>query len=129
MRKAYFYNSPLVLPMNLLTGLTFFSSLSFLFFGLGCLYDSRMKAEFIRYHLENKRRLTGFLQITGSLGLVAGWAFCPLLAMISATGLAILMLLGFGVRIKIKDSWLQSSPSLIYSILNAYLAINYLEML
>ncbi|MGB6151881.1 MAG: DoxX family protein [Pricia sp.] len=115
--------------MNILTGLTLFSSLSFLFFGMACLFDKRMQAEFIRYHLDNKRRLTGFLQLLGGLGLFFGWMFSAKLALTSALGLAVLMLLGFGVRIKIKDTWLQSLPSLSYAILNGYLAIVYFAML
>lgn len=115
--------------MNLLTGLTLFSSLSFLFFGLACLFDTRMQTEFIRYHLEDKRRLTGFLQLAGGLGLFFGWAISPELALVSAIGLTLLMALGFGVRIKIKDTWLQSLPSLGYTILNMYLVILYLNLL
>ena len=115
--------------MNILTGLTIFSSLSFLFFGLACLFDKRMQAEFIRYRLENKRRLTGFLQLLGGFGLFFGWVLSPQLALTSALGLSLLMLLGFGVRIKIKDTWLQSLPSLTYALLNGYLAVLYYTML
>lgn len=114
--------------MNFTTGLTLFSSLSFLFFGMACLYDARMKDEFIRYRLGDKRRLIGFLQLLGGLGLFCGWLLSPLLALISALGLSLLMTLGFGVRINIKDTWLQSLPSLIYAILNAYLAVVYFAM-
>lgn len=88
-----------------------------------------MQAEFIRYRLEDKRRLTGFLQLLGGFGLFFGWAFSPILAMVSSLGLAVLMLLGFGVRIKIKDTWIQSLPSLSYAILNGYLAISYYAVL
>ncbi len=115
--------------MNLLTGLTLVSSISFLFFGAACLFDAGMKDEFIRYKLADKRRLTGFLQILGGIGLVVGWLFSPLLALVSCFGLALLMILGFGVRIKVKDTWLQSLPSLGYALLNAYLAIRYLTIL
>ena len=38
-------------------------------------------------------------------------------------GLALLMLLGVGVRIRIKDSALQILPAFAYMLLNAYLAI------
>lgn len=114
--------------MNFTTGLTLFSSLSFLFFGMACLYDMRMKDEFIRYRLGDKRRLTGFLQILGGLGLFFGWLVFPLLALVSALGLSLLMTLGFGVRLKIKDTWLLSLPSLGYAVLNAYLAVEYFAM-
>lgn len=114
--------------MNLITGLTLFTSLSFLFFGAACLYDRRMKDEFVRYGLENERRLTGFLQLIGGVGLLGGLLLSPLLAMLAALGLSVLMILGFGVRIKIRDTLLQTLPSLSYAILNAYLAFGYYAM-
>ncbi len=114
--------------MNLLTGLTLLSSISFLFFGFACLFDVRMKEEFIRYHLADRRRLTGFLQILGGIGMLVGWLFAPVLAFVACLGLTLLMLLGFGVRMKIKDTWLQSLPSLCYALLNAFLAIQYLAI-
>ncbi|WP_373519369.1 DoxX family protein [Pricia sp.] len=115
--------------MNLLTGLTLVSSISFLCFGAACLFDARMKDEFIRYRLADRRRLTGFLQILGGIGLLLGWLFFSLLALFACLGLTLLMVLGFGVRIKIKDTWLQALPSLSYALLNAYLAILYLSKL
>lgn len=115
--------------MNLLTGLTLVSSISFLFFGAACLFDDRMKDEFIRYKLADKRKLTGFLQIVGGIGLWVGWLFSPLLALFACLGLALLMILGFRVRIKIKDTWLQSLPSLGYALLNIYLALRYFAVL
>ena len=43
--------------------------------------------------------------------------------MLAAAGLALLMLLGVGVRIKIRDSFLQTLPALGYLALNAYLCV------
>jgi len=40
---------------------------------------------------------------------------------ISSLGLTVLMLLGFIVRLRIKDSWIQSFPSLFYMVLNGYI--------
>ena len=108
--------------MRYLTGLTLFSSISFLFFGIACLVDKRMKTEFIRYQLADKRVLTGVLQLVGAIGLLIGLYAEPRLAMAAAFGLSLLMFLGFATRIKIRDSWFQSFPSLFYAIINAYLA-------
>ena len=41
----------------------------------------------------------------------------------SFLGLFLLILLGFGVRLRIKDSFLQSLPSFSYAVLNGYIAI------
>jgi hypothetical protein len=41
----------------------------------------------------------------------------------AAAGLALMMLVAVGVRIKIKDTLLQTVPALIYLALNAYLSL------
>ena len=116
--------------MDELAILTLFSSFSFLFFGFGCFFSPRMTLEFIRYGLNKQERwLTGVLQLVGSMGLLFGLFFNPLLCLISSTGLFLLMLLGLRVRIKIRDSVLQSSPALIYALINLYLAIQYAAIL
>ena len=61
-----------------------------------------MSKEFKRFGIPQFQKLTGMLQILGGLALLIGsWKF-PLLAFIGAAGLALLMLLGSVVRIKIK---------------------------
>ena len=79
-----------------------------------------MKKEFIRFGLEKFGLLTIVLEIAGATGLLVGLIFNPIL-IISSLGLALLMLSGFIVRIKIKDSILVSSPALFYMGLNAYI--------
>lgn len=113
--------------MSLLTILVFFSAISFLFFGMSCFFTKYMANEFIRYGLSEKQRLIGTLQVLGALGLGLGYIYLPILSVVSAIGLSILMLLGFGVRLKIKDSFLQSAPSFFYAILNAFIAITLLK--
>ena len=49
------------MPWTMLELLLSFSSLSFLFFGLGCLTSPRLKEEFIRYRLPQYRKLTGLV--------------------------------------------------------------------
>jgi hypothetical protein len=82
-----------------------------------------MKKEFERYGLKKFQKLTGTLEILGALGLLVGVKF-KILAMISSGGLSLLMLLGFGVRIKIKDSLLQSFPAFFFMLLNFYIFWN-----
>ena len=36
-----------------------------------------------------------------------------------------MMVFGFGVRLKIRDSLLASSPAFLYAVLNLYLGIHY----
>ena len=81
-----------------------------------------MVIEFKRYDLEKFRIIVGLLQLLGSVGLFIG-LFSKNWAMLASLGLAILMAFGFMVRIKIKDSFLLSFPSLFYTILNMILFI------
>ena len=97
-----------------------FSALSFLFYGCSYYLSSHMRDEFKRYGLEKFALMVSTLQILGGLGLIVGLQFYPAL-IISSGGLAILMLLGFMVRLKIKDGFWRSLPAFAYFLLNAYL--------
>lgn len=109
--------------MIILHILVLFIGISFFFYGFGCFYSKKMQKEFNRFGLSSmQRQLTGFFQILGSLGLIAGFYVMQPLGFFAAIGLSILMILGFGVRLKIKDSILQSFPSLFFGILNIYVA-------
>ena len=79
-----------------------------------------MKSEFKRFGLEKLGTLTAVLELLGAFGLLVGLRF-HLLLLVSAGGLAFLMLLGVAVRIKMKDSVLISLPATIYMLLNAYI--------
>tara|TARA_R110002051_G_C8769157_1_gene503147 strand:+ start:9437 stop:9784 length:348 start_codon:yes stop_codon:yes gene_type:complete len=107
--------------MSFYTFLIFFSAISFAFFGMGCFIAPRMKTEFLRYGLSKQRKIVGVLQLLGAMALVIGYYFSPILIVVSASCLTLLMLLGFGVRLKIKDSIVQSTPALFYAFLNAYI--------
>ncbi|SKB32668.1 DoxX family protein [Maribacter arcticus] len=99
-----------------------FSGLSFLFFGISCLFSNFMVIEFKRYDLEKFRIIVGLLQLLGSVGLFIG-LFSKNWAMLASLGLAILMAFGFMVRIKIKDPFFLAFPSLFYALLNMILFI------
>ena len=103
-----------------------FSAASFLFFGVSCLVSKRMAREFERYGLALYRKVTGLLQIAAVVGFVLS-PVEPFLGLIAAAGLALQMLLGVAVRIKIKDSLLQTTPALVYCLLNAYLCFRFWE--
>lgn len=81
-----------------------------------------MKKEFNRYGLASWRRLTGALQMSASVGLLLGFKE-PWLGQAAAAGLALMMLTGIGVRVKIKDNLFQMLPAIFYLVLNGYLLV------
>ncbi|NRA93044.1 MAG: DoxX family protein [Psychroserpens sp.] len=109
--------------MNLVTILAWFSGLSFIYFGFSCLYSRFITSEFERYGLPKYRKLTGFLQLMGAFGLLIGIQLSEVLLIVSATGLSVLMLAGFIVRIRIKDHFIKSSPAFIYFVINLLIAL------
>lgn len=106
--------------MNLLTILILISGLSFLIYGIAYFTSPQMKSEFKRFGLEKAGIPTAVLELLGAAGLLLGLKF-PFILLISAGGLAILMLLGVAVRIRVKDSLLVTLPALLYMILNSYI--------
>lgn len=96
------------------------SSLSFLAYSISYFISPHMKSEFKRFKLEKLGLLTIILEILGAIGLLVGLLFKPVL-LISSGGLALLMLLGLIVRVKLKDSLWISLPAIFYMGLNAYI--------
>ena len=81
-----------------------------------------MKQEFERYRFGPQRTLVGGLQLCAVIGLLAGLNQ-PWMGRAASGGLALMMLVAVGVRIKIKDSLKQTIPALFYLALNAYLCL------
>jgi uncharacterized membrane protein len=108
--------------LDLFTALIWFSSLAFIFFGINCFISEFIIKEFNRYGLPKFRKITGFLQIAGAIGLLIGLYYSPALLLFASGGLAILMLAGFVVRLKIKDNFIKSSPSLTFAAINLFIA-------
>ena len=106
--------------MNLLTMLTVISSLSFMGYGIAYFSSAKMKSEFKRFGLEKAGALTAILEIVGALGLLLGLKI-HLILLVSAGGLAVLMLLGVAVRIKVSDTIWVTLPALFFMLLNAYI--------
>lgn len=96
------------------------SSFSFLAYAVSYFISPHMKSEFKRFKLEKLGLLTIVLEILGASGLLVGLLFKPIL-LISCGGLAILMLLGLLVRIKLRDNICASLPALFYMVLNSYI--------
>lgn len=112
--------------MNFLNLLVFFSAVSFLIYGIAYFVSTNMKNEFKRFGLEKFGTLTAVLELIGAFGLFIGIQNYTILVFASG-GLALLMLLGVGVRIKMKDSLLVSLPAFFYFLLNGYILFKTLE--
>ena len=104
------------------TTLILVSAISFLAYGSACFVSAHMMREFERYCLGAQRTLVGGLQLCAALGLLAGLSQ-PWIGRVASAGLALMMLVGVGVRVRIKDTPLQTIPALFYLALNAYLSL------
>lgn len=82
-----------------------------------------MQNEFIRFNLEKYAKLTGVLELLGGVGMITGLWVSSIL-FISSGGLALLMMLGFGVRLKMKDGFWLSLPAFILMILNIFIFLS-----
>lgn len=96
------------------------SSFSFFAYAFSYFNAPHMKNEFKRFGLEKIGLTTVLLEITGALGLLIGLKF-DFILLISSLGLALLMLVGLIVRIKLKDSIWVSLPAFFYMVLNTYI--------
>ncbi|MBS4035371.1 MAG: hypothetical protein KGZ85_12950 [Ignavibacterium sp.] len=107
--------------------LVLFSSGSFIIYGSLLLVSNKMQNEFKRFGLEKFTKLTGFLELLGGIGLLVGLKH-GLILLISSGGLALLMLLGFGVRLKIKDGFWLSFPSFFFMALNVFIFLTLFKL-
>jgi len=106
--------------MPVFLALVLLSSLSFLAYGITYFTSPKMKSEFKRFGLEKQGLLVAILEVLGGAGLLVGLAINPIM-LLSAGGLALLMLLGVAVRLKIGDSVWVSLPAFSFMLLNAYI--------
>jgi hypothetical protein len=106
--------------MDISTICVLLSSLSFYAYTGYFFKSSQMKSEFKRFGLEKFGLIIMALQFLGATGLLVGLAYNPILVF-SSLGLSLLMLSGFIVRLKLRDSLWVTLPSLFYMVLNAYI--------
>ena len=106
--------------MNFVKICVLISSLSFFGYAVSYFITPHMKEEFKRFGLEKLGLLTIVLEFIGAAGLIVGLKFNSLLV-ISSLGLALLMLIGLIVRIRLKDNIWISLPALFYMGLNTYI--------
>ena len=91
--------------------------ISFLVYGGRCLFAEAMVLEFHRWGVSGLRHITGGLEVLGALGLVVG-QWVPWVGLLSAAGLSLLMICGLMVRLRIRDSFLQTLPAVVYLIVS-----------
>ena len=105
------------MPVYISNSFEIFSSISFMIYGYLSFYSERMKNEFFRWGISKFRVIVGISQFTGGAGLLIGFSM-PFFTLISSIGLSTLMLIGFILRIYVKDGLLKSLPALFYLIIN-----------
>lgn len=96
------------------------SSASFLWYGANLFRSRAMVAEFERYHLAPYRTLVGALQMAAAVGLLAGLRFRPLLVL-SAGGLAAMMLGAIAVRLRAREPLAAAIPALLLLCVNLFI--------
>lgn len=101
-------------------GFQLLSGIAFLFYGLSCIFSSKMVTEFERYGLKKFRLLTGSLEVLGALGQLASF-WLPQLLVVSSLGLACLMACGIWTRWRIRDPWIAFSPAAVLMLINLFL--------
>ena len=98
------------------------SIVAFAWYGTSALRSAVMAAEFERYGLARLRVLTATLQIAGSVGLLVGYFFRPLL-LLSAGGFAVMMMLAVLLRMRIRDPVFMMIPAFVLMCLNLFLVV------
>lgn len=106
----------------LLTGAVLVSAGTFTAYGALCLFSGGMRAEFERFGLARFRRPTGAVELLGGLGLVTGLVV-PIVLPVAAAGLTVLMILGVGVRVQVRDPWLEAVPAAALAVLNGWILL------
>jgi len=98
------------------------SILLFLYYGLSVLVSDAMVADFERFGLSRFRRLTGSLEVLGSVGLMLGYLL-PVLVVAASSGLTLLMVLGLATRYRARDPFTEALPALVLALINLYILV------
>ena len=106
--------------MNLFLVLVLLSSLSFAAYGIAYFATPHMQNEFKRFGVERLGLLVIVLEMLGAIGLLVGLHIQPIL-LVSAGGLALLMVCGLIFRLRVGDSLWVSLPAIFFVLLNAYI--------
>ena len=97
----------------------------FLVYGIQVFVSPFIRKEFSRFGMTTfQRNATGSLQVLGASALVAGIAY-PILGFMSACGFTIMMSSALIVRIRIKDTFIQSLPAMLLLLANIWLCFSF----
>ena len=102
--------------------------ISFFVYGSRCLFAEAMVLEFKRWGMSGLRHITGLLEILGAVGLVVG-QWLPWVGFMSAAGLSLLMVCGLIVRLRIRDSFFQTFPAVVYLVVSVLVMLQFAESL
>jgi len=102
--------------MNL-TLIILFTAISFVIYGYSSFMSKRMISEYSRWGFADQRKIIGFFQLLGGIGLLVGIKV-NILLFITSLSFIIMMLFAIIVRIKIKDGIVEILPAITYLFLN-----------
>tara|TARA_B100000886_G_C20383618_1_gene475040 strand:- start:770 stop:1108 length:339 start_codon:yes stop_codon:yes gene_type:complete len=108
--------------MNL-TLVILFTAISFIVYGYSSFVSRRMKSEYARWGYNNQRKIVGFLQLLGGLGLVIGIKI-DILLILTSFCFIMMMIMAIFIRIKIKDNVVDILPAITYLFLNILIFYN-----
>ncbi len=94
-----------------------FTAFSFMIYGFNSFISKRMIDEYKRWGYDKNRKLIGFFQLLGGIGLFIGFKY-NLILIISSLSLTIMMVFAIFVRIKIRDNISEILPAFTYLLLN-----------
>tara|TARA_B100000963_G_scaffold135738_1_gene118146 strand:+ start:5411 stop:5749 length:339 start_codon:yes stop_codon:yes gene_type:complete len=109
--------------MSLILAIIMFNATSFIIYGLSSFFSKRMRKEYVRWGYNKERKMIGFFQILGGIGLIIG-LYIPKFLYVSSFMLSIMMLLAIVVRIKIKDGIIEMLPAITYLFLSLIIFFN-----
>ena len=98
------------------------SGLSFFFYGFKVLFQPASTSEFERFGVPAVRRMVGVMELLGGAGVLLGLVVAPLGAL-AAGGLAVLMVFGLIVRIRVHDAAPLMVPAALLGAVNAVLVV------
>ena len=102
--------------MNRIEIIIFISAISFIVYSSMSIFSKKMILEYKRWGYQRLRILIALFQLLGGIGLLLGM-FHPLLLMLVSFLLMIMMIFAIIVRIKIRDTIVNTLPAIIYALL------------
>jgi hypothetical protein len=94
-----------------------FCSISFVIYSLHSVFSRKMIMEFSRWGIGNLRILVASFQMLGGIGLLLGMYNIWVLCLVSFF-LMLMMITAIIIRVRVRDSFLQTVPALMYTLLS-----------